>query len=509
MFQRHIKFNVNELARVAAEAVGAKICVGIEKYPDGMYNKAMLLTMDNGTQVVAKVPNPNAGKPHFTTASEVATMDFVRNVLQTPVPEVFAWSSRAQENPVGAEYIIMEKIPGIELERLWPTMKTEDRLAIVQEIANYQKKWTSVSFKKYGGLYYSKDLVSSLDNETLYTDADGVDVKDPSFSIGPSTGRELIDNGRAGVEFNRGSWQTIEEYHKAIGHREIAAVKQLPQLPKSSISLFGPGTYIPTREKKLKALQCYLQLIKFLIPSDSSITSSHLWHGDLHVANIFVNPSKPTEITGIIDWQSTELAPLYFHARQPQIIDLNGQQYVGRERPKLPENFETLDAEGKKRARSFFLRQSLCALYNTIVYRNNPRLYAALEFQQTLSYTLLLLPRNMVIDGEASYISQVAALKEEWDTIPGARGSPYPCSFTPGEIQEMEAHTEGALLGMQALEGIRESLEELFPGQGCVRSELYEDAIDALGQMKEQVIDEFAKNDEERQVWEKWWPFGT
>jgi len=181
---------------------------------------------------------------------------------------------------------------------------------------------------------------------------------------------------------------------------------------------------------------------------------------------------------------------------------------VGLERPKLPENFETLDAEGKKCAKAFFLRQSLCALYNTIVYRNNPRLYAALEFQHTLSYTLLLLPRNIVIDGEASYLSQVAALKEEWDTIPGAKGSPYPCSFTPEELQEMETHTEGALLGMQAMEGIRESLEELFPEQGCVRSELYEDAIDALGQMKEQVIDEFAKNQEERQIWEKWWPFG-
>jgi hypothetical protein len=55
--------------------------VSIKKYPDGMYNKAMLLTMDNGTQVVAKVPNTNAGKPHFTTASEVATMDFVRSLL--------------------------------------------------------------------------------------------------------------------------------------------------------------------------------------------------------------------------------------------------------------------------------------------------------------------------------------------------------------------------------------------------------------------------------------------
>jgi len=77
MSQRHVRFNVNELARLAAEAVGTKTCVSIEKYPDGMYNKALLLTMDNGIQVVGKVPNPNAGKPHFTTASEVATMDFV------------------------------------------------------------------------------------------------------------------------------------------------------------------------------------------------------------------------------------------------------------------------------------------------------------------------------------------------------------------------------------------------------------------------------------------------
>jgi hypothetical protein len=77
MSQRHVRFNVNELARCAAEAVGAKACVNIAKYPDGMYNKSMLLTMDDGSRVVAKVPNPNAGLPHLTTASEVATMDFV------------------------------------------------------------------------------------------------------------------------------------------------------------------------------------------------------------------------------------------------------------------------------------------------------------------------------------------------------------------------------------------------------------------------------------------------
>lgn len=80
MSQRHVRFNVNELARCAAEAVGAKTCVSISKYPDGMYNKSMLLTMDNGSQVVAKVPNSNAGLPHFTTASEAATMEFVSSL---------------------------------------------------------------------------------------------------------------------------------------------------------------------------------------------------------------------------------------------------------------------------------------------------------------------------------------------------------------------------------------------------------------------------------------------
>jgi hypothetical protein len=89
MSQRKVLFNVNELARCAAKAIGAKSCISIEKYPDGMHNKSMLLTMDNGSQVVAKVPNPNAGIPHFTTASEVATMDFVRFVSGIVVSRYF------------------------------------------------------------------------------------------------------------------------------------------------------------------------------------------------------------------------------------------------------------------------------------------------------------------------------------------------------------------------------------------------------------------------------------
>lgn len=75
--RRYVRFNMNALASLAADAAGATECVDIQKCPDGMYNKAFILTMDNGKQVIGKIPNPNAGIPHYTTASEVATMDFV------------------------------------------------------------------------------------------------------------------------------------------------------------------------------------------------------------------------------------------------------------------------------------------------------------------------------------------------------------------------------------------------------------------------------------------------
>lgn len=60
----------NRLASIVADSVGAAQCISTKKYPDGMFNKAFLMTMEDGREVVAKVPNPDAGIPHFTAASE-------------------------------------------------------------------------------------------------------------------------------------------------------------------------------------------------------------------------------------------------------------------------------------------------------------------------------------------------------------------------------------------------------------------------------------------------------
>jgi len=98
----------------------------------------------------------------------------------------------------------MEKVPGIELERVWPEMSIEDRFTVVKAIAGFQKSWTSISFKQYRSLYYSKDLPGAVVDGPLYIDANGSETTDSAFVIGPSTGREMIDNKRDTVDFDRG-----------------------------------------------------------------------------------------------------------------------------------------------------------------------------------------------------------------------------------------------------------------------------------------------------------------
>lgn len=76
-----------ELKRIAAGSIGrgdAKACVSMTKLAEGLFNKVFRLVMDDGSVVIARIPNPNdnnnnnAGALFKRNASEVATMDFVR-----------------------------------------------------------------------------------------------------------------------------------------------------------------------------------------------------------------------------------------------------------------------------------------------------------------------------------------------------------------------------------------------------------------------------------------------
>lgn len=259
----------------------------------------------------------------------------------------------------------------------------------------------------------------------------------------------------------------------------------------------------------MRALHCYLDILSQILPKDERISSAHLWHDDLHLGNIFVDPSEPTKVVGLVDWQSTELSPLYFHARQSHFIDYEGPPNNGLEPPQLRKDLGRLMISARRETEVLYLHQSLCSLYMSLTHHQNPRLYAALQFQDTKQYLLLLLARKILIDGEVSYLSKLAELESTWSDVSVDRLSACPFAFSDKDRDGIEADMEGFARGMEAMCLIRDSLGELFPEQGIIRPDQYDEALDALKQMREQVISTFAFDSREKEIWMKKWPFET
>jgi hypothetical protein len=53
---REVVFDMNQLAKVAADSVGAAQCVDVRKFTDGMFNKSFLMLMDDGQRLLLRYP---------------------------------------------------------------------------------------------------------------------------------------------------------------------------------------------------------------------------------------------------------------------------------------------------------------------------------------------------------------------------------------------------------------------------------------------------------------------
>ena len=302
----------------------------------------------------------------------------------------------------------------------------------------------------------------------------------------------------------------MDQWVAAIGKREVECLRSMREMPKSPITLCGPGTYRQDRDKKLKALNCYLKMVPYLLPTDPTIQSSCLWHSDLHGENIFVNPNKPAEVVGIIDWQSVSLEPLFTRNQQPYFLDHEGTPTKGLECPPYPENLDQMDHRVSRKARALYFDQVAAVYYRCLVSRQMRRLHRAFEFQETPSFDLLSSAWSLLIDGEALYMAQVRDMEPRWAELPGVqtRGTPpFPLQFSEEERAGIEASLESSMEGMLAMKRVKVALGKWWPERGLISHELVEDSITALREAKKQVIAHHATNEDEQREWEACWPF--
>ena len=193
--KRYLAFDIDGLkATVVAAVEGAKSVLHMTKLPEGSYSKAFLMTLDNQQEVVARLPTPHAGPAHLVTASEVATMEFARKRLGFPVPRVLSWSSAQTSNLVGAEFIIMEKAPGIEVSKVWPELSEKHRLDVIKEIIRIEKGALENPLPCYGSIFFRSDVDPKMSHTVI----------DETFVIGPSMDRGFWSGEREIMDIDRG-----------------------------------------------------------------------------------------------------------------------------------------------------------------------------------------------------------------------------------------------------------------------------------------------------------------
>lgn len=146
--------------------------------------------------------------PHFAKQRWLMKCWQVRNVLKIPAPKVFAWSSRREKNPVNAEFIVMEKMPGIELEKVWEHITGRQKYEIVKQVVDFEKSFASTTFQLFGSLYYAQDVPKVASNEMLCVNEDGTEMQCSKFAIGPSNNRMFFDEGRGAIDVDRGPCTT-------------------------------------------------------------------------------------------------------------------------------------------------------------------------------------------------------------------------------------------------------------------------------------------------------------
>ena len=194
--ERKLIFNVDGLRRLAAESVGQNLTdvVGLSKLGEGGFNRAFLIALRDGQQLVARVPYPVVAN-HYAIASEVATIEYMRS-CGIPAPEIYSYSTDSH-NAAGTPYILMEFAQGSKLSDVWPNLGDEEVISVVRQLTQLESQMMSLPFPAGGSLYYTKDL------ERLAPGL-GVPLEDKRFCVGPDTREVLWCGRRAELDVDRG-----------------------------------------------------------------------------------------------------------------------------------------------------------------------------------------------------------------------------------------------------------------------------------------------------------------
>ncbi|KAL1756048.1 Alpha/beta hydrolase family-domain-containing protein [Schizophyllum commune] len=504
---RHVPFNVEALLDIAAKAAGANRIVSFIKIQDGINNRVFDLKTDNGKEYIVKIPFPVAGPKHLLTASEVATLDYIRTELRIPAPVVRSWSSHAESTPVGCEYIMYEKLAGEPLSAHECTdvdLEDDPYVQLIPFIRAIESVLSNLRFSHIGSIYHKEDVPESI-RKPLYKNPDLENENTSRFCIGPTVHREFWRAGRHALNIGRGPWDDVRDYMYALGACARASIEAAPD-PDSD------GAYRDWIAK-------YEMLVPDLAP-DGYITLV-LWHPDLSANNIIVDRDESSyRLSGIIDWQGATVGPYYRQFSLPQPYDFDPKSeprvvYSEGGTPQLAVGLDDLDQEDREEVKCT-LRHAWRAYFHELVLRKeDPRL--AEDLCNPTSHMAI----SRAVTSPAHTINRgsrwlplirrdIANVWSLWGVTVGVDDDgtpidPFPFAFSDEEAERAHEEADRFVRELAMCEYVLSELGLRWEDEGIVPAERYEEVKKAVEEARQTALDS-APDAEERARIETAWP---
>ncbi|OIW29069.1 hypothetical protein CONLIGDRAFT_645208 [Coniochaeta ligniaria NRRL 30616] len=339
--------------------------------------------------------------PRLKLESEMATIQFLRQNTKIPTARPIAWNSSA-ENELGYEWCLMEKVPGVELRKVWHQMPWEKKLDLVDELAVvHTQLWSpDLKFDHIGSLYLD-DVPIDWPGEVMARDSGNL-----VFRVGPAVDGSFFSRRRRYLDYcDRGPYTSCHGWARSLieFEKEVARTAKLLLDDKDGMTPAHRATdwatlldveldiddekeFMDGYPELMKACDDCVSFLSTLFPlqephmrddgsdlrlsdlnlSDTPVshgcrsdrthvdsTNSHpssarfsLSHMALHRGNILVDAST-FKITAIIDWERTMTVPDWYGRDYPDLIQGGPpMDEQDAQEPRVPEIYE-YDEEDK------------------------------------------------------------------------------------------------------------------------------------------------------------------
>lgn len=206
--------------------------------------------------------------------SEAATLRLIKSSTTIPVPEVYHTEFNVG-NPVGAQFMLMQRLPGRPLYQDWDTMDLNQKKILVFEVARVVAQLSNLKFDQIGCVM-------------------------PEGLVGP-----LIYP----------SHRKNETYEPHVGPYASTLDYLLSFIPSESD---GEASVVYSKVKSILSsyLSTHSKSVAFAPPFG-------LIHPDFDSQNILVAKSTDSGmpyISGVLDWEYAQTGPLYFSYEYPIFI---------------------------------------------------------------------------------------------------------------------------------------------------------------------------------------------